>query len=481
MEAIKIHIMKTSCQNSCKKNSYFIAILVALCINQYGCSSNPSSTYSKSDQVTYYIDSKTGNDHNTGKSKNSAWKSLSKIEYIQLHPGDSLRFKRGSSFVGPLIISSSGTKNNYITLTDYGDSTKPAPAFTNPVFEQGNYGNCIRLKGNYIIVENLYFHDTPAVPDNYPDQHFQTVWEMGAIYIDKGTDHCIVRNNEIENCVAGIRSYGQHTIIEYNFIHDCNRVLKKWSWGPLGIWLGANYQFVVHNRVFNYRVEDPRIHWASGIGGGADGGAFEIDDARYNKSHITIAYNYTRDCQGFLEVTAHDVQSAPKYRNFQIHHNISDDYQQFIALWAGSDCAIDNNTIIRRKVNVNDWGVFNITQNNSKNKVRNNIIITEKNIPIFNVGLNTIQHPNSIIENNLYYAASGKLETGHEGPGVSSVFANPLLVNYQAADQPADFSLTTGSPAIDHGSNLNYNTDFIGTMIPEGAASDIGAFEYYVN
>src|SRR6185312_2921293 len=159
-------------------------------------------------------------------------------------------------------------------------------------------------------------------------------------------------------------------------------------------------QEACYNRIFNYRVEDPRIHWKSGKGGGADGGAFEIDDARYNKAHISI------------------------------HHNISDDYQQFIALWDGAHCRINNNTVIRRKKNANDWGVFNIASDSSENEICNNIIITEKNIQIFNTGLGMQRKPKSIIKNNLYYAASGVLRMGNEGPGESPVYGDPLFRNY---------------------------------------------------
>ena len=63
--------------------------------------------------------------------------------------------------------------------------------------------------------------------------------------------------------------------------------------------------------IFNYRVEEPRITWANGDygGGGADGGAIGIDDARYPKSHIHIHHNYSRDNQGFIEVTKADVEN----------------------------------------------------------------------------------------------------------------------------------------------------------------------------
>ena len=429
--------------------------------------------------VTYYVDAQKGNDQHTGTSKASPWKSLGKVENASLLPGDTVRFKRGSEFTGPLIIRQSGQADNYIVLSDYGESQAPAPAFTNPVCEQGNFGNCIRVKGSYVIVENLYFHHTAAFKNgDYETDGGWPVWETGAIYIDKEAKHCIVRNNEIFDCVAGIKSYGYNTIIEYNFIHDCNRVLGEWNWGPIGIWLGADFQEVRFNRIFNYSAVDPRIRWKSGIGGGADGGAMEIDDARYDKSHISIHHNYTRDCQGFLEVTWTDVKQHPDYRNFKIHHNISDDYQQFIALWAGKECEIDNNTIIRRKVNVNDWGVFNITEGNSKNKIRNNIIVTEKNIRIFNTGLNGDHYPKNIIRNNLFFAAADTINMGKEGPGDSPFTGNPAFLNYSSAAKPADFSILSSSEAIDRGQSLGYPFDFIQTTIPTGNGADIGAYEY---
>lgn len=376
------------------------------------------------------------------------------------------------------MIRDSGTKGNYIKLTDYGDKRQPAPKFTNPKFEDENYGNCIRIKGDYILVENLYFHDTPVFESSLEgEEGFLAIWEMGAIYIDKEANHAIIRNNELENCPVGIKSYGQHTLIEHNYIHDCNRVLKEWNWGPIAIWFGGDYQEARYNRIFNYRAEDERIKWAKGNEGGVDGGAFEIDDARYEKSNISIHHNYTRDNQGFLEVTWTDVESHPEYRNFKIHHNISDDYQQFIALWNGRNSRIDHNTIIRRKVNSNDWGVFNITEDNSKNKIRNNIIITEKDIQIFNVGLNMQKEPNNIIENNLFYAASGKLIMGDEGPGKSPVFENPMLKNYQH-NKATDLAITRESPAINQGLYLGYKFDFSRALIPQQKVPAIGAFEF---
>lgn len=450
---------------------------VGVCLGLGNCTKNVD----KKEPVTYYIDSESGNDTNEGISVDLPWKTLQKIEETPLYPGDTVRFKRGASFTGPLYITHSGDSQNHITFSDYGDGQLPAPAFTNPVFdpENGNFGNCIRIQGSYIVLENLYCHNTVAqLPEN--PGGFTTMWELGAIYIDKQAQYCIVRNNELFDCGVGIKSYGRYTLIENNFIHDCNRVLKEWSWGPIGIWLGSDYQEVCLNRIFNYSAVDPRITWGpDSYGGGADGGAIEIDDARIDKSNISIHHNYTRDCQGFLEVTWSDVQQNPNYTGFAIHHNVSDDFQQFIALWRGAGCRIENNTIIRRKVNVNDWGVFNITQNNSKNFIRNNIIVIENDVVVFNVGKNGNAQPANIIENNLYYAASGTLNMGKEGPGNRPVFGNPLFVNYRGNAMVGDFSITSNSPAIDKGLDLGYETDFSNNKIPRGVAPDIGAFEFY--
>ena len=466
--------------NSEKIFSFLILLFCGVVFSNCGDQSDSSNNYKKKNQVVYYIDSKNGDDSNDGHSQDKPWQTLLRIDEVQLNPGDTIKFKRGSEFTGPLQINSSGNLQSYIVLTDYGDSQLSAPAFTNPVFkpEENNFGNCIRLKGSFILVENLYFHHTVAqLPQTAGG--FTTMWELGAIYIDKDAQHCIVRSNELYDCGVGIKSYGQYAVIEKNYIHDCNRVLKEWGWGPIGIWLGADYQEVRYNRIFNYRAVDPRITWGpDSYGGGADGGAIEIDDARIPKSNISIHHNYTRDCQGFLEVTWTDVQQNPSYTNFKIHHNISDDYQQFVALWRGANFRIENNTIIRRKINVNDWGVFNITQHNAKNLIRNNIVVVEKDIVVFNVGNKGIAQPANIIENNLYYAASGELKMGYEEPGARAIFGNPLFINYQNSDEPNDFSILKESPAIDKGLDLGYQIDFINTKIPKGEVPDIGAFEY---
>ena len=392
---------------------------------------------------TLYIDSEYGDDSAGGTSPECAWASFANISEGVLSPGDTLRIRRGSSFSETLLIEDSGRSDARIVVTDYGDKSSPAPSFTNTVFEpeKGRYGNCIRVEGSYVTVENMYCHHTVAdLPEN-TEGGFYVMWELGAIHIAGGTDSCIVRNNEIYDCGVGIKSNGEHVLIEGNYVHDCNRVLKKWNWGPIGIWLGADWQELRYNTIINYSAVDPHIGWGpDGYCSGADGGAIEIDDARFPKSHIEIHHNYTRDCQGFMEVTWTDVKKNPDYRNFHVHHNVSDDYQAFVALWCGAGCIFENNTIIRRKTNPVEWGVFNITKNNSKNIIRDNIIVTGKDIRIFLTGQSKKAVPNTVIDGNVYWCPDGWPIYGYDGPGTNFILADPGFVNFDNAAGPDDFT-----------------------------------------
>jgi hypothetical protein len=420
----------------------------------------------------YYVDANSGNDTNNGLNPAFAWKSLLKVQSVELHAGDVVRFKRGTEYSGQLLIRYSGTKDNYITFSDYGRPQDKAPMFTNPDFAQDNFGNCIRIKGSYVIVENLYFHNASAfVEGNYHSDGGWLEWEMGAIYIDKGAEHCVIRKNEIYDCPAAIRSYGQYALITENYIHDCNRPLRRWNWGPLGIWLGGDYQTVSHNTIINMQVNDPdRSHFANGVGGGA----IEIDDGRFLKSHIILSYNFTQDNCGFLETVFNDVVANPEYKDWQICFNVSDDYQAFVKLRFAKNCSVDNNTIIRRKINATELGVFVFKGNNTVNKVRNNIIVTGDNVKVFNlVGK---AKPGTFISNNLYYPLQ-TLVMGDEGPGLMPVFNNPLFINIDGT-KATDYVILPSSPAKDKAMDLGYHSDFIGGKVPFGSSPDIGAFEF---
>ena len=112
--------------------------------------------------------------------------------------------------------------------------------------------------------------------------------------------------------------------------------------------------------------------------------------------------------------------------------------------------------------------------------IRNNIVVVEGEVVIFNLGRLGNAQPNNIIKNNLYYAASGSLNIGLEGPGESAIIGDPMFLNYSPGNNATDFSITASSPAINMGLDLGYEKDHSGISIPQDNIADIGAFEYKI-
>lgn len=95
------------------------AILLVFCATSIGVCNSPAYA------ASYFLDSVTGNDSNPGTSEAQAWKTLSKINSTALAPGDTVRFKRGSSWTGTFNPSGSGTTANPIVVDAYGSGSLP--------------------------------------------------------------------------------------------------------------------------------------------------------------------------------------------------------------------------------------------------------------------------------------------------------------------------------------------------------------------
>ncbi len=72
----------------------------------------------------YYVNS-TGNNKNDGKSANTAWQTLEKVNSVNFGPGDTILFKRGGTWYGTLNISNKGYSANPITFGAYGEGERP--------------------------------------------------------------------------------------------------------------------------------------------------------------------------------------------------------------------------------------------------------------------------------------------------------------------------------------------------------------------
>jgi len=395
---------------------------------------------------TYYIDSQNGDDNNDGLSENTAWKSHTMVSTVPFQPGDTIAFKRGSQFTGPIHFTESGTEQNPITITSYGEGD--FPRFTNPDSLDVN-GNAIRISGSWVILEKLYFHDTP------PTRHANRVYSifmMGAVLNMEGANHNIIRNNIFVNCTKAIQSTGEFTLITNNYMNGPNHALwirpgADGGWGPMGIHLGIGNQEVSYNTIKNYLTTDSPY--------GSDGGAIELDDGRFHKDNFYIHHNYTEGNAGFLE-SSWEFDNNPfvqEVHNLRVAFNVSVDAQDWLYLWAPChDCYFDNNTVIR----THDF-----------TSPLNNLIVYSSEV-YQGDGVAGI-----LTENNWYFNINNGSQSPWDPNPAGS--GDPGLVDLAGGD----YRLTGNSPLIGKGTNLGefYSVDFDGNLLSENGAWDIGAFQ----
>jgi hypothetical protein len=404
----------------------------------------------------YFVNGVNGSDDNPGTEKRP-WKTLSKLDSYDFEPGDTVRCARGSSFHGGFIITSSGTAEAPVVFTSYGNG--PLPKFTNSDIRHLN-GNVILVKGSHIVIDGLYFHNGPSAPPGV-----RVVRQMGAVFIDKGAEHVVIRNCEVYDYPIGFQSYGNHCLITRNHIHDCTGFLQYPSWGPVGIMVATSNHEISYNRIENYI--------ATGGTFGADGGALEIDESNIPKENFKIHHNYSVGNEGFLELIG-----GADIKNVHVHHNVSDDWQEFVFFWAGYNCLVEHNTVLcRRPKNSNVHVVFTFNEGEARNiHVRNNIFAVAHGIQVFNgVSPYGPQDWDQPRDHNVYYCLDGSTADPCGSPlGEGDVIADPRFVDLDKHD----LHLRPDSPAIDSGTQTGHNIDFDGHSMPIGEAPDIGAYEY---
>ncbi len=416
----------------------------------------------------YYVDSVKGSDRKNGRSERSAWKSHTKVESESLAAGDIIHFKRGSSFSSNIEIGESGTAAKPILLTCYGEGE--LPKFTNPTTRDAS-GNAILIRGSYTIVENLHFHDTPG--EKVSGMIIMT--QLAALRIDRGADHCIIRNNKFTKTGQGIMSAGEHTLITKNYLDGPSYALwrtDKSSWGPMGIHLNIGNQEVSYNTIKNFGTKDSP--W------GSDGGAIEIDCGRYHKKNIYIHHNYSEGNAGFLE-SSWDYdwpQFSQEVYNWRVSFNVCYDGQSWLFMLAPcTGVYFDNNTILR-------YNGFGRSQNSG---ARIDIqggkpvgiasgIHFRNNLFVYSSSPYTGNRSGGALKTANWYSRKDRPGAKYNGDPKQAGSGDPGLVDLNKGD----YHLKADSPLRGKGINLSklYKVDFDGRPLPKTGKWDIGAFQY---
>ena len=76
-------------------------------------------------QATSYYVAQHGNDQNDGKTLDSPWRTVQKINDQVLQPGDTVFFHSGHVFSGTLQMNNSGTKDAPIVIGSFAGGDKP--------------------------------------------------------------------------------------------------------------------------------------------------------------------------------------------------------------------------------------------------------------------------------------------------------------------------------------------------------------------
>lgn len=390
--------------------------------------------------ASYYVDSVSGSDNNLGTSTGSPWRSLANVHARNFLPGDTVNFKRGSSWTGELLIDNSGAQGNPITFRAYGSGA--APIISNP----GTSTNAVRITASWVVVQDFLVRDAGRA----------------GVRLDSTASHNIVRNVEATNVGLGVLLYGQYNLVTSNLAHHLRMITNTPGgdddWGAVGYWIEAPNNELSYNRCLACR--------ASSYDYGSDGGVIEI---YRNGDNSYIHHNYGAASDGFVEI------GGGSARNVRVAYNVSDNnYNGFGCLHLGGNFAsivenfrIEHNTIV--KTMSQGWRVLDCLSSGvtaSQLLFRNNIVYSS--IPVSQVG--TFTH-----RNNLYHMLNGASIGYSLGTGEKT--GSPQFVNASGGD----YHLQSNSPAINAGLSLGYPLDYDGRLVPQGSAPDMGAYEFLLN
>jgi len=189
----------------------FIAVLLAICliapqVSFPLISVSAAESTGTGTGTNYYVDASGGNDANAGTSETAAFKTLARVNEVNLEPGDSILLKRGEVWHGEVLQltrEDSGEEGNIVAVSSYGEGSKPL------ISADGAYHAIFIYNVSYILVENIeitnFVPEGQEPPVRTPSHEMHTRKEYGngrsgiEIWNDTGL---IAKNIHIKNIDA---------------------------------------------------------------------------------------------------------------------------------------------------------------------------------------------------------------------------------------------------------------------------------------
>ena len=267
--------------------------------------------------TTYYVDSNGGNDSNEGTSEGKAFRTLDKVNTLDLEPGDTVLLKRGSVFEDQALKftkEDSGTAEAPVRISAYGEGNRPQINTNGHGQWELNYGTPLdnqnhKWKGTvsssiliedteYIEIEGLELtNDRKSTTDTEKNKAYNDAYAMdrtgvAGVAKDNGTvDHIVLNDLYIHDVTGNV--YNKHmTNGGIYFI-----VAKPTNEGATGI---ARYNDV---KITNCSL-DTVNRWGIAVGYTyqwrqfTTGALSDATMAKYGSSNVVIENNYLNHVGG---------------------------------------------------------------------------------------------------------------------------------------------------------------------------------------
>lgn len=184
--------------------------------------------------TTYYVDSKSGSDSNDGTSESKAFKTLDKVNDLDLEPGDTVLLKKGSVFEDQALKftkEDSGTAEAPVKISTYGNGDRPQINTNGHGKWEQNYGvaldnqnhkwhgtvssSILIMDTEYIEIEGLELtNDRASATDTEKDKTYNDAYAMdrtgvAGVAKDNGTvDHIVLNDLYIHDVTGNV--YNKH-------------------------------------------------------------------------------------------------------------------------------------------------------------------------------------------------------------------------------------------------------------------------------